>query len=98
MIDDTGPWVAADAGDEMGVDYLSNLPKMIALASSGGIHCVGDVSCNNRCKRCAAGPLRVLLSPCGHVSLCEACAPSTNACPYCFKAIEKRERVEGRGL
>ena len=41
MIDDTGPWIAADAGDELGVDYLSNLPKMIALASSGGIHCVG---------------------------------------------------------
>ena len=49
-------------------------------------------------QRCATGPLRVLLSPCGHVSLCEACAPSTKECPYCFKAIEKRERVEGRGL
>ena len=47
---------------------------------------------NGECIMCTNAPVRVVLVPCGHAMMCQACSDKTVAgpCPICRAAIEKR--------
>lgn len=41
----------------------------------------------SKCLNCGEGPQAVALLPCGHVILCDDCAPKAASCPMCLRDV-----------
>jgi len=84
-------------------EWASLSPDGSSFSSFGSDQAVNASSSTPKSKRsghrrpwcviCMASPQEMAIDPCGHMSMCQTCAPKETVCPVCKGPIEKVLRV-----
>lgn len=82
----------AGSSPRSGASGASSSPGQAGLTSSA-MSSSGAGGSRPWCVICMAKPEEVAVDPCGHLSMCQACAEQVQACPVCRGPIGKLLRV-----